>query len=961
MLFLNPWLLFGLAGVLVPIILHMMRRQSAKPLDWGAMRFLFDTVAMRRRRMEWEDMLLMAARCLLIALLALALARPFIPPDSAVPWIFVLPLALLGVAALGASFVLSKPASRWIVRSFAFLFLLAGVSLVLFERQLNLARFQNTGSRDIALVIDASTSMEIPGSAGRKSFDLAIEEAITLVKEAPRGSAFSVILGGPAPDAVTGAPLTHRADVIKVLEELRPVGGPFRAHDALGVSLLNLEKGYHRAKEIVVFTDSQRLGWRLDSPSAWSTFGEAVEGLPTPPKLMVRSFPPPEALRNVAVSGIALSREVVGTDREATIRVTIENTGTEAVTPNPLEVTVGEELLEPAALGQLAPGQEETIELRYLFKTPGPTVVKAVLDARDDLPLDDTRERIVTVKRRLPVLLVDGNPSGGFFERAAGFTALALAPSAELVESNEASDNYLMEPKVLPAPEITTLKDLEKNKVVVLADVARLPGIMADRIAAYVANGGGLLILAGPRVDESFYNGWDGPGGPVSPVDLGPLEADAEGIQPAPSTFDHETLVLFKDERNSDLGKASLSGFRAVTGRRDGGSIAASYSNGEPFLAGRNYGKGRVLLATSGFDVRTGNLTTRQSFVPLVHELVTWLAGAGGVKLNVDANWKPALALPGGGGLKGTYFRALDQSRGIAIERIDPTIQFDWKDQQPHKGMNRDRFQIFWEGHLVPPVSGNYRFRMEVDDKATLKIDGRTVMRMVSTGKRDSGEVRLEAGTPVPISLSYQEEYSFASMKLFWQVPGQEMKIIPAQALLPLTGDREKEVVARSTALDPRGEERRVTVSVGRRGRSLELEGAAIPGLYQVKIPDQLGEEVEDLERPEVPMVVRRDVRESRLQPLEEDDKALIRKSIDLVEARNVTDLLAVLSGKGFGKELWKFLAIAAFFLLLLEVALARWISKSRRSGEDVKVEFEEKSGPDPEILERMKGARQAE
>ena len=945
----------------MPIILHMMRRQSAKPLDWGAMRFLFDTVAMRRRRMEWEDMLLMAARCLLIALLALALARPFIPPDSAVPWIFVLPLALLGVAALGASFVLSKPASRWIVRSLAFLFLLAGVSLVLFERQLNLARFQNTGSRDIALVIDASTSMEIPGSAGRKSFDLAIEEAITLVKEAPRGSAFSVILGGPAPDAVTGAPLTHRADVIKVLEELRPVGGPFRAHDALGVSLLNLEKGYHRAKEIVVFTDSQRLGWRLDSPSAWSTFGEAVEGLPTPPKLMVRSFPPPEALRNVAVSGIALSREVVGTDREATIRVTIENTGTEAVTPNPLEVTVGEELLEPAALGQLAPGQEETIELRYLFKTPGPTVVKAVLDARDDLPLDDTRERIVTVKRRLPVLLVDGNPSGGFFERAAGFTALALAPSAELVESNEASDNYLMEPKVLPAPEITTLKDLEKNKVVVLADVARLPGIMADRIAAYVANGGGLLILAGPRVDESFYNGWDGPGGPVRPVDLVPVEADAEGIQPAPSTFDHETLVLFKDERNSDLGKASLSGFRAVTGRRDGGSIAASYSNGEPFLAGRNYGKGRVLLATSGFDVRTGNLTTRQSFVPLVHELVTWLAGAGGVKLNVDANWKPALALPGGGGLKGTYFRALDQSRGIAIERIDPTIQFDWKDQQPHKGMNRDRFQIFWEGHLVPPVSGNYRFRMEVDDKATLKIDGRTVMRMVSTGKRDSGEVRLEAGTPVPISLSYQEEYSFASMKLFWQVPGQEMKIIPAQALLPLTGDREKEVVARSTALDPRGEERRVTVSVGRRGRSLELEGAAIPGLYQVKIPDQLGEEVEDLERPEVPMVVRRDVRESRLQPLEEDDKALIRKSIDLVEARNVTDLLAVLSGKGFGKELWKFLAIAAFFLLLLEVALARWISKSRRSGEDVKVEFEEKSGPDPEILERMKGARQAE
>ena len=52
MLFLNQFLLFGLTGVLVPIILHLIRKQAAKPYDWGAMRFLFDTVAARRKRME---------------------------------------------------------------------------------------------------------------------------------------------------------------------------------------------------------------------------------------------------------------------------------------------------------------------------------------------------------------------------------------------------------------------------------------------------------------------------------------------------------------------------------------------------------------------------------------------------------------------------------------------------------------------------------------------------------------------------------------------------------------------------------------------------------------------------------------------------------------------------------------------------------------------------------------------
>ncbi|MDB4417327.1 BatA domain-containing protein, partial [Akkermansiaceae bacterium] len=63
MLFLNPWILLGLAGVLIPVILHLIRSKAAKPYDWGAMRFLFDTVATRRKRMEWEDFLLMVTRC----------------------------------------------------------------------------------------------------------------------------------------------------------------------------------------------------------------------------------------------------------------------------------------------------------------------------------------------------------------------------------------------------------------------------------------------------------------------------------------------------------------------------------------------------------------------------------------------------------------------------------------------------------------------------------------------------------------------------------------------------------------------------------------------------------------------------------------------------------------------------------------------------------------------------------
>ena len=157
MLFLNPWLLLALTGVSIPVIVHLVRRQAAKPVSWGAMRFLMDSLSERRRRMEWEDLLLMAARCLLLALAALAVARPFVPPDSATPWALMLPVVLLGIGLFGGSFVLATARKRLVVRAIALLLFFLAVAMFVFERRLNLRRFETGGRRDVALIIDAST------------------------------------------------------------------------------------------------------------------------------------------------------------------------------------------------------------------------------------------------------------------------------------------------------------------------------------------------------------------------------------------------------------------------------------------------------------------------------------------------------------------------------------------------------------------------------------------------------------------------------------------------------------------------------------------------------------------------------------------------------------------------------------------------------------------------------------
>ncbi|MEZ5430961.1 MAG: BatA domain-containing protein [Verrucomicrobiales bacterium] len=96
---------FGALGILIPIIIHLLNRRSNRVVEWGAMNFLFESFAIRNRRIQLEEALLMASRCLLVGLLALALARPFIPPGSNVPWLLVMPLLLIGVVGLGVGAV----------------------------------------------------------------------------------------------------------------------------------------------------------------------------------------------------------------------------------------------------------------------------------------------------------------------------------------------------------------------------------------------------------------------------------------------------------------------------------------------------------------------------------------------------------------------------------------------------------------------------------------------------------------------------------------------------------------------------------------------------------------------------------------------------------------------------------------------------------------------------------------
>ncbi len=79
MTFLHPLLAtLAVAAVSLPIVIHLLMHRRRKPVMWGAMRFLLEAYRRQRRRLMLEKWLLLAARCLLVLLAGLAIARPIV-------------------------------------------------------------------------------------------------------------------------------------------------------------------------------------------------------------------------------------------------------------------------------------------------------------------------------------------------------------------------------------------------------------------------------------------------------------------------------------------------------------------------------------------------------------------------------------------------------------------------------------------------------------------------------------------------------------------------------------------------------------------------------------------------------------------------------------------------------------------------------------------------------------------
>src|SRR5437879_13139434 len=76
--FLSPWYLIGLLAALIPLVIHLSRSRRTRKMRFSTTRFFTDQFMRSYRMSRIREVLLLACRMALFALLGFALAQPLL-------------------------------------------------------------------------------------------------------------------------------------------------------------------------------------------------------------------------------------------------------------------------------------------------------------------------------------------------------------------------------------------------------------------------------------------------------------------------------------------------------------------------------------------------------------------------------------------------------------------------------------------------------------------------------------------------------------------------------------------------------------------------------------------------------------------------------------------------------------------------------------------------------------------
>ena len=659
--FSNTALLIGLAGAVIPLVLHLLSRTRYQTVDWGAMVFLQGLEGRQQYSARLNQVLLLAARMTMVGLIAFALAQPVLQQWSvhsrAEDAIRTAQRGQISCAAGAVGFAVATIAlvlaavSSFRRRGYAtsqvipiISAILTGTLAIALERravswhvQADLIRQlppAEPGSPsaptvrarvDAAILLDCSSSMDYEEN-GHTRFSVAQGAAKQVLAGLHRGDRATLLLMGmrqPDSDAAPTADLQSVADRIDAAHtDHYPAG----IRKTLETAFQILDRDGSAARDLYIVTDRQALNWR----DVNAKFASEWANMAAKSQVTARIFVVPVGNNdsdNVGVESVDLLDGPAILGQSANISIEIRNFSTtpRAALPLTLSVNGRSEFETTVSVPPKGTVRVNAPIKGTAFTAPGQQIVTAEIRTAGYID-DDKAAAVIDVIEPIRVLIVSGDDWGtdlGQFRNESDFLRLALSPYATL--AREGADPCKVE--VVNEEKLSEL-NLSSYQVIVLANVERLTESQARTVEQYVYGGGGLLVAPGSLVRVENYNEllWrEGAG--ILPAELEDATA-ADGAQATSIVgYDSGTPVFqFLHQRPDLMLFPTIGRYFPTTPRSAEARTLAWYTSGAPFLLESAAGKGRVLLLTTSLDADWGTLPLSSFYLPFVQSAVRYLA-----------------------------------------------------------------------------------------------------------------------------------------------------------------------------------------------------------------------------------------------------------------------------------------------------------------------------------------------
>lgn len=571
--FASPALLGWLALAAVPVLIHWLFRRRYREVTWAAMQFLHAAVRKQSRRTRLEQLLLLAARVLILALIVLAFARP--------RW-----------ADAGKLVNQTPPTLR-------------------------------------VIVLDASLSMGRKAEDANKGatlFEAAKAIARDLVKKSSVGDRFALArIAGSEPRVLIRQPTLVSS---AVLEEIDRLPLTFDRGDVAATLRQFLEviaaKLPNERCEVVVISDFQADNWSVEQAASLLEMEKQAGSLLYGLVLIDVGSALPD---NATVVGLTTDPPILAAEQRMSVTVTLRNAGTSPITARRVELRIDEQLVDSRRV-DLPIGQDAAVEFALTAPPSGEHSLSVRLE-EDSLAADNERWLSLSVRSELSVLLVNGRPSGRPRDAATFFVEQALSPTTG---DRSASPRWL---RVTTVPEVELPNlELSQHDVVFLCDVGGLTDGDVERLRRFAQSGGGVILSLGLSVSIETLNAVAfGPRGLMSLRLTQPVTSTNSDGTPSffgfdPGDFTHPLLREFRGNPGAGLETALIRQYvRTEIEDRTRSDVALRFSSGDPAILAQPLGRGRCVLVTTSLDESWGEWAIwAAGFVPLMHELTQYAA-----------------------------------------------------------------------------------------------------------------------------------------------------------------------------------------------------------------------------------------------------------------------------------------------------------------------------------------------